>query len=658
VPFPMTQRAFLILPFLFATCLGLQAEPKLPHLFSDHMVLQRDMELRIWGWADAGEAIEVNLAGVSRKTTAAGDGRWSVLLLPFSAGGPFILEVRGKKTLRLKDVMIGEVWVASGQSNMAYAMSGAANAGEEVPKANDPALRFFTVPKRIALADQADTLATAWEVSTSDTTKKFSAVAYFFARDLRRSLGVPVGMILSAWPGTQAEEWTKPELLRGDPNLQPIVSRWDSASPDVKEFAAGARHFSLDFDDFELLPVKPDSAPVSFGNFEDESLGKFPGSAWSYSWEDAPSSVFELAAPGRGGKGHFARISGELSGAEDSRWVFRIRPDGVPVDLSAFAGVRFWARGNGKFVFRTLQPSVSDWDDFSAGLLKATPEWKEASIWFKDLKQAGWGVQENLTLDQISGFSISAMTDLEDPARPPSGLYEGMITPLMDYKIRGAIWYQGEGNTQRAFQYRSLLPAMIRGWRAGWKEGDFPFLIVQLPNQGHSAEFAGSWWAELREAQLFTAKSVPNAGLAITIDVGEAGNLHPPRKEEVGERLALWALGTTYGKKMEYSGPLYESMRVEGKGIRIHFQHLGSGLQVKGETLQGFAIAGADQRFHRAVARIDGNSVVVSSPEVELPVAVRYAWADSPECNLFNRENLPASPFRTDDWPGATFSNR
>jgi sialate O-acetylesterase len=229
----------------------------------------------------------------------------------------------------------------------------------------------------------------------------------------------------------------------------------------------------------------------------------------------------------------------------------------------------------------------------------------------------------------------------------------------MEYRIRGALWYQGESNTQRAFQYRSLLPALIRGWRAGWKEGDFPFLIVQLPNQGRSAEFADSWWAELREAQLFTAKTVPNTGLAVTIDVGESGNLHPPRKQEIGERLARWALGTTYERKLVYSGPLYENMRVEGKEIRIHFQHAGSSrLEMKGEPPQGFTIAGTDKKFHRATARIDGTSIVVSSPEVEAPVAVRYAWADSPECNLFNKEGLPASPFRTDDWPAATFSNR
>jgi sialate O-acetylesterase len=637
---------------------ALRAEPRLPHLFSDHMVLQRDMELRIWGWADPSEPIEVSLADVSRQTVATSDGRWSVALPAFPAGGPFTLEVRGKKTLRLKDVLIGEVWVASGQSNMTYALSGAANAVEEIPKANDPGLRFFTVPKRIAVEAERDTLPAAWEVSTSDTAKNFSAVAYFFARDLRRSLGVPAGIILSAWPGTQAEEWTDPESLRRDPILQPIASRWEAASAEAKGFAASPREFSLEFDDFELLPAKNEAAAVSFSNFDDGSARVSTGGMWSYSWQEAPDATFELVSPGRGGKGYAARIAGTLTGANDSRWEVSLRSDGTPVDLSAYAGVRFWVRGNGSFAFRTKQPSITDWDDYGAGLGKATPEWKQTTIWFKDLKQDGWGVHEKLTLNQISGFSISAATDLEDPPRPPSGLYDGMITPLENFRIRGAVWYQGESNTNRAFQYRSLLPAMIRGWRAAWNEGDFPFLIVQLPNQGHSAEFADSWWAELREAQLLTVKTVPNSGLAVTIDVGEAGNLHPPRKAEIGERLALWALGTTYGKKIEYSGPLYKSMRVVGKEIRINFEHVGSGLQVKGETLEGFTVAGADRKFHRAVARIDGDSVVVSSPEVEAPVAVRYAWGDSPECNLFNREGLPASPFRTDDWPGATFSNR
>ena len=651
------SHTFFLL-FFVACVPTLRAEPRLPHLFSDHMVLQRDAELRIWGWADPAESIEVVLDEASQKTVAAPDGRWSLSLPSHAAGGPFILEVRGKTVLRFKDVMIGEVWVASGQSNMTYPVSSATGGAEELLKLQDPGLRFFTVPRKIALDPQTDTLPATWEICTSDTAKEFSAVAYFFAKDLRRNLGVPIGVILTAWPGTAAEEWTDQESLRGDPLLQPIASRWDSASVDAKAFAAHQRPFSLEFDDFELLPAKSSSAATPFENFDDGSSRVSTGGMWSYDWKGAADSAFQLISPGRGNKGYAARISGMLDGTTGSRLDVHLRPDAAPADLSSYAGVRFWARGNGTFLFRTVQPTISDYDDYGSSLQQAIPEWKEFTVWFKDLKQQGWGVVRKLTLDQITGFYIAAMTDLPDPPRPPSGLYEGMVTPLLEYRIRGAIWYQGESNAERAYQYRALLPAMIRGWRTAWKGGDFPFLIVQLTSFGSTSEFANSWWAELREAQLFTAKTVPNTGLAMTIDVGESWNLHPPRKAEVGERLALWALATTYGKKSEYSGPLYQSMHVEGNEVRISFQHVGSGLQMHGDALNGFIIAGADKKFVRATARIDGNTVVVSSPEIATPAAVRYAWADSPECSLFNKEGLPASPFRTDDWPGATFSNR
>jgi sialate O-acetylesterase len=659
VTFPLKSRITLcvlmaLAALAFATTVN--AEPRLPHLFSDHMVLQRDREIHVWGWADPGEAVEVRFAGAARKTRATQDGYWDVLLPPFAAGGPFVLEVRANSIVRFKDVMVGEVWVASGQSNMTYALSEAATGAQDILKANDPELRFFAVPRRIAVEAQVDTLPASWQLCTSDTAKEFSAVAYYFARDLRRNLGVPVGVILSGWPGTAAEEWTDPDSLRRDAILQPIAARWDAVSADVEAYAAHA--ISLEFDDFELLPANAGSPVVSFSNFDDGSSRVSTGGSWSYSWLGAPESVFELAAPGRGGRGYSAKISGELDGTNDARWAVKLRPDGTPVDLSGYAGLRFWVRGNGAFTFRTLQPSITDWDDYGTEMVKATREWRETRVWFKDVKQAGWGVKQKLTLEQISGFAIEAMTPSGFPPRPPSGLYEGMITPLMNYRMRGAIWYQGESNTQRAFQYRTLLPAMIRSWRVGWQEGDFPFLIVQLPNQGHSEEFADSWWAELREAQLFTAKTVPNTGLAVTIDVGESWNLHPPRKQEVGERLALWALGTTYGEKVAYAGPFYESKQVQGREVRIRFQDAGGGLEAHGETLMGFTIAGADKKFHRGLARIEGSTVVVSSPEVKAPVAVRYAWGDSPECNLFNNEGLPASPFRTDDWPGATFGNR
>jgi sialate O-acetylesterase len=648
-----------LLVFLATIFVGsAHADPRLPHLFSDHMVLQRDIEARVWGWADAGESIDVGIGTASRHAVAADDGHWSVSLPAFPAGGPFTLEIRGKRTILIKDVMFGEVWVASGQSNMTYALGIAANAAEELPKANDADLRFFTVPKKIALEPQADTLLAHWQVCTTDTAKEFSAVAYFFARELRRTLGVPVGVILSAWPGTAAEEWTDPAAFRSDPILQPIAAHWDATSSADKAFAAHPQPFSLEFDDFELLPVKPDAAPILFSNFNSGSSRVSTGGTWTFSWGDAPKAAFELSAPGRSGKGYAAKIYGELDGASYARWEASLTADHTPMDLSNFVGIRFWVRGSGAFQFRSLQPTISDWDDYAAKEEKATPEWKQVTILFKDLKQDGWGVHHEFTLNQISGFFISTATELGDPPHPPSGLWEAMIHPLLDYRIRGTIWYQGESNTERAFQYRSLLPALIHGWRAGWKEGDFPFLIVQLPNQGSGGEFADSWWAELREAQLLTAEHVPNTGLAVSIDVGESWNLHPPRKMEIGQRLALWALANTYGKKIEYLGPLYEGERVQGDAVHISFTHIGGGLVAHGDSLKGFSIAGADKKFHRAVARIDGDSVVVSSPEVLVPVAVRYAWADSPECNLFNKEGLPASPFRTDDWPGATISNR
>jgi sialate O-acetylesterase len=280
-------------------------------------------------------------------------------------------------------------------------------------------------------------------------------------------------------------------------------------------------------------------------------------------------------------------------------------------------------------------------------------------VQFADLKQAGWGVPQAFTPQALIGFLLNTASPAGYPDRPPSGLYDGMIAPLEPYRIRGALWYQGESNTVRAFQYRTLLPSLIRGWRKAWNENDFPFLIVQLPNLGDSPPFGDSIWAEMREAQLLTAKTVPNTGLAVTIDVGDRVNLHPPRKEEIGERLALWALGATYGRKIVYSGPIYDSMKIAGSQIRLSFQHVGSGLIANGGgALAGFTMAGADRKFHAANARIEGRQIIVLSPEVSAPVAVRYAWANSPQCNLFNKDGFPASPFRTDDWPGASFAQR
>ncbi len=632
------------------------ADPVLPTLFSDHMVLQQAREIHVWGKAGPGEKVTVGLAARESNATADAHGKWSVRLPAMSAGGPFTLVISGKKQIVVRDVMIGEVWIASGQSNMAFSLDGAEGAANEIPKANYAQIRLFTVPKKIALSPQENTQPARWQLCTPDTAKNFSAVAYFFAREIHRKLNVPIGIVESVWPGTTIEEWINPDSLRSDADLNPVVEEWEHTTPAEKSFAEKPLPFELEFDDFELLPTAPDSAAKMLANFDDGTSRLATGGSFSYDWTDAIDSTFDLASPGHGGKGFAARVAGQLDGTQDSILTASYKLDGSAVDLTRYAGIRFWVRGNGSFRFRSKQPTITDYDDFATPLFKASAEWQPITVWFRDLRQDGWGVWFPFSAEALSGFSVECLTTLGYAPMPVSALYEGMISPLLPYAFRGALWYQGESNALKAHQYRKLLPALIKSWRDASHQQDLEFLVVQLPNHGAIPEEPGdSAWAELREAQLLTVKQVPRTGLAVTIDVGDPKDLHPHRKFDVGQRLALWALGTTYKQPIEYSGPLYESMEAVGREVRVRFTHVGSGLEPRGGTpLQGFAIAGEDRKFHWAEARIDGNTVTVSSSDVPKPVAVRYGWGDSPSCNLFNKDGLPASPFRTDDWPGIT----
>jgi len=644
-----------LLAFVLAfthTCL---ADPTLSTLFTDHMVLQQGREIRVWGTADPAERISISLVGKSTTVSADRTGAWSAQLSPLIAGGPFTLVVRGKKEIVIRDVMIGEVWIASGQSNMAFSLDGVENAATEVQNADYPQIRLFTVPKRIALDPQKDTRPAHWEICTPDTAKTFSAVSYFFAREIHRRLQVPVGIVESAWPGTAIESWMSPDALRSDAEFRPIVEESERIASPQQELVRNARVFELEFDDFELISSDGHNAPKLLSNLDDGTSILRTGGSLSYSWSDARESSFDLVSPGHSGNGFAARLSGKLDGTNDAILSAYYQADKSSTNLSTYAGIRFWVRGRGSFRFRSKQPTISDYDDYAAPVMKATNEWREVTIFFRDLHQDGWGVVKDFSPEAVTGFSIESLTDLEYAPIPPSSLYNGMIIPLLPYQFRGALWYQGESNAMRAHQYRKLLPAMIQNWRGAFQQ-KLEFLIVQLPNHGAiPAEPGESAWAELREAELMTAKHVPDTGIAVTIDVGDPKDLHPHRKFEVGERLALWALGTTYKQSIEYSGPLYQAMQVEGSEVRLQFTHVGSGLVAHGETgLQGFAIAGADRKFQWAQARIEGSSVVVSSKDVPAPAAVRYAWGDSPLCNLFNHEGLPASPFRTDDWPGIT----
>lgn len=507
-------RWLCIVSAALALTVGATADVRLPKIFGDHAGLQRGKPMPVWGTADPGEKVTVEWRGQKVSTTADRNGKWRVTLKPMPAGGPYEMVVKGKNTVVLKDILVGEVWVCSGQSNMEWPLFLARNGEQEVASANYPQIRLFIVPKAIADQPQEDLPGGEWRVCTPESARNFSAVGYFFARELHRALNVPVGMVESAWGGTPAESWTSLSTLETNPVLRPILQNWERA---VQGYPQALQRF------YQQLQA----------------------------WEESAAKA---------------------------------RAEGKPEP----------PRPN-----RPVHPRNNPWK--------------------------------------------------------PAGLFNAMILPLVPYAIQGAIWYQGESNTGRAYEYRTLFPAMIQDWRKAWGQGDFPFLFVQLANfMATRPEPGESAWAELREAQLMTLK-LPKTGMAVAIDIGEANDIHPRNKQDVGKRLALNALAIAYGKKVEYSGPIYTRMKREGSRIRLYFKHVDGGLTTpNGEPLKGFAIAGADRKFVWADARIEGDTVVVSSPQVAEPVAVRYAWADNPVCNLYNKAGLPASPFRTDSWPGVT----
>lgn len=507
----------LVLLWLSAVTAG-YADVRLARIFGDHMVLQRGKPVPVWGTADRGEQVTVEFRGQKVSTVADRTGSWRVVLKPMGAGGPYTMTVRGNNMITLQDVLVGEVWICSGQSNMEWPLFLARDGEREVAAANHPQIRLFMVPKAVSDVPLDDLSGGQWVVCSPETARNFSAVGYFFARELNRELGVPIGMIQSAWGGTPAESWTSLPTLESNPLLRPIVESWERS---VQAYPQAARGYLQQMEQWEVNAA-------------------------------------------------------------------RARAEGRPEP----------PRPN-----RPTPPRSNPWK--------------------------------------------------------PAGLFNAMIAPIVPYAMQGVIWYQGESNAGRAYEYRTLFPAMIQDWRRAWRQGDFPFLFVQLANfMAVRPEPGESAWAELREAQTMTL-ALPKTGMTVAIDIGAADDIHPRNKQDVGRRLALNALAIAYGKKVVYSGPIYTRMKREGSTIRLFFKHTDGGLMTpNGEPLKGFAIAGADRRFVWAEARIDGDTVVVSSPQVSDPVAVRYAWADNPICNLYNKAGLPASPFRTDDWPGVTAPRR
>jgi len=491
------------------------ADVRLPALISDNMVLQRDMKVHVWGWADPEEEIIVTIEEQKLTAKAGSDGKWMVNLEPMTAGGPFELVIEGNNTIKLSNVLIGEVWICSGQSNMEWMVKHSDNADIEIADAGHPKIRLFSIRNNVSPEPLEDCEA-MWKVCRPSTVGSFSGTGYFFGREIMKELDVAVGLINTSWGGTSAEVWISTETLTSNPDLKGIVDRWK--------------------------PVLSEKTPEIIDYYR--KMGDWHEDVYHIVYAKKPFTPQ--------------------------------KPPEAPVKL-------------------TWVPTVPTW------------------------------------------------------------VYNAMIAPLVPYAIRGAIWYQGESNSGRAYQYRKLLPALIEDWRRVWGQGDFPFLFVQLANYMKAdAQPQQSAWAELREAQLMTL-TLPNTAMAVTIDIGDPENIHPGNKQDVGRRLALGALKVAYNKGIVHSGPLYDSMTVKDGKIRLRFTQTGSGLVVKnGESPEGFAIAGEDKKFVWADAVIEGDEVVVWNDEVTEPVAVRYAWANNPVCNLYNREGLPASPFRTDNWQGIT----
>ena len=663
-----TKLEIALLFIVLFSAANARAAVHLPAIIGDNMVLQQNTKVRIWGTANPNERVTVSFDKTSASAVADAQGRWQVLLGPFKAGGPFELTVKADNTITIKNVLVGEVWLCSGQSNMEWPLINTNNGAETVAQANYPQIRLFTVEKHTSNTPLTD-VEGHWVVTTPDDAAHFSAVGYFFGRELYERLKIPVGLIHSSWGGTPAEAWTSNDALVSVPELKPILDRYQSsmnALPQTKEAYARAlaqweeKNLYLDTENKGegLGYAAPATSSTDWSKMElpkqVEAAGLLiDGAIWFRRVVDVPASWagkdLELNLPPVDDYDttYFNGTKVGSIGRETPNSYMVPRKYVVPGALvhagANLIAVRvFDSAGEGGFSrggrFSLAPAGAADADAIS---LRGVWDYKvELAL---EPKHPDWGSRPD-------AVGVSNQNN-------PSVLYNAMIAPLIPFAIRGAIWYQGESNAGRAYQYRTLFPLMIRNWRAAWGK-EFPFYFVQLANwHAHKAEPDESDWAELREAQMMTLRE-PQTGMAVIIDVGDEVELHPRNKLDVGRRLAAWALAGTYGQKNVPSGPLFDRFTIAGDKVQIKFK-FAAGLKTNdGGPVKGFAIAGADHHFVWADARIEGDTVVVSSSQVAKPVAVRYGWADNPVVNLYNEAGLPASPFRTDDWPGVTTSRR
>ena len=625
------------------------------NIFTDNMVLQRDKPIAIWGWATVGEEITVTLKDQTAQGVADNNGKWQVKLEPISVGDPFEVKIKGKsKEITLKNVVAGEVWICSGQSNMEWEVRSSGNPKEEIANANYPLIRHVKINNATNTQKNTDAANTGWKVCSPETAAKFTAVGYYFGRELHKELDVPIGLINTTWGGTIIEAWISGESLKMHPDFKDKIVEMAKLSTDPAEIKKRADDFNkwskafneaysdrsddwgkteLDDEDWKKIKVP--------GKWEGQGYRNMDGVAWYRHSFSVPATWIGKKAKvsiAMIDDGDTTFLNGQKIG-ENTAWnkprLYETPADVLKEKNTLSIRVNDGGQGGGihgdaKNIFISVEgedpiPLAGDW--------KFKPTTKTAELGKRpEVPFAG--------------------------PNNPTVLHNAMVHPIVPYSVRGTIWYQGESNAGRAYQYRQLMPMLVKDWRLKWKN-EMPFYWVQLANfLEPSKEPAASKWAELREAQSMALR-VPKTGQAVIIDIGEAKDIHPKNKQDVGKRLALIALAKDYGKKIEFSGPVYKSIGIEGNKVRLSFDHA-EGLNAKansaGETkLMRFEIAGADKKFVWAQATIEGEQVIVTHPSIKQPVAVRYAWADNPEgCNLYNKAGLPASPFRTDQWKGTT----
>ena len=635
----------ILIALVFTAAARAQSElPFLSPVFGDHMVLQRDKPNTIWGWTKPATEVRLELGDRGIQTVAGDDGRWEIRFDPPPAGGPYTLVIDGPERRELRDVLVGDVWLCGGQSNMEFGLARSSGGEEAVASADQPGIRLFTVGSQVGYRPAAVPKG-SWKTCTPASAAGFSAVGYHFGRRLHQELGVPVGLLQCALGGTPAESWTSGEALRplgdfngsldevdrlrerGGPQHGNYIAHWyDEHDPGQKDNA----WFAPGLDDRDWTPVTLKDGFATLGVPKTPALVYFRRTITLPDGVPTDGARLQLGIVERMDT---AFINGRWIGA--SAWVENPRnhviPDGV---LTA---------GENVIVIRVLKSLPDGGFRSRSGQLKIVLADKtEIPL------EGGW--RGKVSVDARPPHPLPA--GFENWPVMPSVLYNGMIAPLTPLSLSGAIWYQGEANAGRAEQYRKLLPAMIADWRRAFGQGEFPFYMVSLAAFMPRRDQPGGSdsWTELRDAQAEVARTVENSGLALAIDVGDSADIHPRDKREVGERLALCALAGHYGKGVPFSGPVFRSAEPLGSGdaLRLHFDHVHDGLVTRGDVLEEFSVAGEDLKWSWARARIDGDTVIVSAPQVRQPKYVRYAWQSNPGATLHNKAGLPAVPFRTD----------